>query len=340
VKTSELDFDLPEELIAQHPAERRDASRLLVVDRTSGSMTPVVFSEIGRFLHSGDCIVMNDTRVIRARLQARKVTGGLIEIFLLHEEAPGEWSCLMRPSAKAKPGTVLHLADNVIATAGDVLPDGKRRIHFDCADVISELERIGQIPLPPYIHRDKQDPVDAERYQTVVARTPGAVAAPTAGLHYTPALLESLAAAGVQRTCVTLHVGYGTFKPVTVEDLTKHSVDAEDFELSEATARQLNDVRAAGGRVVAVGTTATRVLETQFTEGAYHPGAGQTTKYIYPPYHFGGVDVLQTNFHLPKSSLLALVSAFMGVELMREAYRFAIANRFRFYSYGDAMLIL
>ncbi len=335
MKTSELDFDLPEELIAQRPAARRDESRLLVVNRASGQMTPVVFRELGSFLRAGDCLVMNDTRVIRARLEAAKPTGGRIEVFLLHEDAPGDWTCLLRPSAKAKPGTMLHFADGVSAIAGEVLPDGKRRIRFECANVIEELERIGRIPLPPYIHRDTEDPVDAERYQTVVARAPGAVAAPTAGLHYTPELLAQLAAQGVSRTCVTLHVGYGTFKPVTVEDLAEHSVDAEDFMLSPECATKLNAVRAAGGRVMAVGTTATRVLETQYRAGRYQPGEGQTTTYIHPPYAFGGVDVLQTNFHLPRSSLLALVAAFAGVELMREAYRFAIAERFRFYSYGD-----
>ncbi len=340
MRTDSLDFDLPEELIAQRPAPRRDASRLLVVDRAAGTFSPVGFQEIGNYLRRGDCLVLNDTRVIRARVEAHKISGGRIEIFLLREDAPGEWTALLRPSAKAKPGTRLELASGMSAIAGEVLPDGKRRIRFDRPDVLEELERVGRIPLPPYIHRDLEDPLDAERYQTVVARAPGAVAAPTAGLHYTPELLEALEAKGVARVCITLHVGYGTFKPVTVDDLAEHKVDAEDFEVSEATATQLNATRAQGGRVVAVGTTATRVLETQYREGCYHPGAGQTTKYIYPPYVFGGVDVLQTNFHLPRSSLLALVAAFAGPELIREAYRFAIAERFRFYSYGDAMLIV
>jgi S-adenosylmethionine:tRNA ribosyltransferase-isomerase len=275
LRTDSLDFDLPEELIAQRPAPRRDASRLLVVDRAAGTFSPVGFQEIGNYLRRGDCLVLNDTRVIRARVEAHKISGGRIEIFLLREDAPGEWTALLRPSAKAKPGTRLELASGMSAIAGEVLPDGKRRIRFDRPDVLEELERVGR-----------------------------------------------------------------TFKPVTVDDLAEHKVDAEDFEVSEATATQLNATRAQGGRVVAVGTTATRVLETQYREGCYHPGAGQTTKYIYPPYVFGGVDVLQTNFHLPRSSLLALVAAFAGPELIREAYRFAIAERFRFYSYGDAMLIV
>lgn len=338
--TSELDFTLPEELIAQHPAPQRDASRLLVVDRATGNFTATVFSEIGRYLHPGDCLVLNDTRVIRARLSAHKDTGGRVEVFLLRENHPGEWLCLLKPSNKVKPGARLHLGADLHATAGDVLEDGKRLIRFDYEDILPKLEAIGAIPLPPYIHRDNAEPQDAERYQTVVAAKPGAVAAPTAGLHYTPELLQSLAAQGVQSTRITLHVGYGTFKPVQVEDLAQHSVDPEDFELSTQTAQQLNATRAAGGRIVAVGTTATRVLETQHRNGAFHAGVGQTSTYIYPPYTFQGVDVLQTNFHLPRSSLLALAAAFAGKELLLEAYRYAIAQRFRFYSYGDAMLIL
>lgn len=340
MRTDELDFDLPEELIAQTPATHRDASRLLVVHRVTGLFEQVMFREIGRFLRSGDCLVLNDTRVIRARIAAQKPSGGRIEIFLLHEDAPGEWTCLMRPSAKVKPGGTLLIADGLTATAGDALPDGKRRITFSRPDVVPLLEQIGRIPLPPYIHRDNENPLDTERYQTVVARTPGAVAAPTAGLHYTPSLLHALQGQGVDHTCITLHVGYGTFKPVTVDNLAEHRVDAEDFDVSEATAAKLNAVRASGGRVIAVGTTATRVLETQHINGSFVAGSGSTTKYIYPPYVFQGLDALQTNFHLPRSSLLALVSAFAGTELTREAYQYAIRERFRFYSYGDAMLIV
>jgi S-adenosylmethionine:tRNA ribosyltransferase-isomerase len=340
MKTTELDFQLPPELIAQHPAAQRDASRLLVVERATGAFTPTVFREIGQFLRPGDCLVMNNTRVIRARLTAHKDTGGKVEVFLLREQAPGEWLCLLKPSAKAKPGARLNFPGGLMAEAGEATEDGKRIIRFAQADVLPRLEEIGAIPLPPYIHREQEHPLDAERYQTVVARKPGAVAAPTAGLHYTPALLDTLRAQGVQTAAITLHVGYGTFKPVQVEDLAEHSVDAEDFELGAETAQQLNAVRAAGGRIVAVGTTATRVLETQWRDGAFHPGEGQTRTYIYPPYNFRGVDALQTNFHLPKSSLLALAAAFAGKDLLLEAYRYAIAEGFRFYSYGDAMLIL
>ncbi len=340
MRTDELDFDLPEELIAQTPAAHRDASRMLVVDRASGGFEAVSFRDIGNYLRSGDCLVLNDTRVIRARIAAQKPSGGRIEIFLLHEDAPGTWTCLMRPSAKVKPGGTLLIAEGLTATAGEALPDGKRRISFSRPDVVPLLEQIGRIPLPPYIHRDNENPLDTERYQTVVARAPGAVAAPTAGLHYTPALLGALQGQGVEQTCITLHVGYGTFKPVTVDNLAEHRVDAEDFDVSETTAAKLNAVRASGGRIVAVGTTATRVLETQCCEGCFVPGSGATTKYIYPPYTFQGVDALQTNFHLPRSSLLALVAAFGGAELIREVYQFAIRERFRFYSYGDAMLIL
>lgn len=340
MKTAELDFNLPGELIAQSPAQQRDASRLLVVDRTRGTFIPSVFRDIGSSIKCGDCLVLNDTRVIRARLTAYKDTGGRVEVFLLRENSPGEWRCLLKPSNKVKDGSTLHFSDGLTAMAGKTLEDGKRLIQFSVPDVLPRLEAIGAIPLPPYIHRDAPEPADAERYQTVVAEKPGAVAAPTAGLHYTPELLGTLRAAGVNTASITLHVGYGTFKPVQVEDLAQHTVDPEDFELSPETANKLNHTRALGGRIVAVGTTATRVLETQYQDGAFLAGSGQTNTYIYPPYHFQAIDALQTNFHLPRSSLLALVAAFTGKELLLEAYRYAIDQRFRFYSYGDAMLIL
>ncbi|MFM1920260.1 MAG: hypothetical protein RLZZ303_1894 [Candidatus Hydrogenedentota bacterium] len=340
MRIEELDFELPEALIAQTPAPRRDESRLLVVNRATGSIEQTRFREITRYLRPGDCLVMNDTWVIRARIEARKPSGGKVEVFLLSEESPGQWRCLMRPSAKVKPGTALEIAEGIRAEAGEALPDGKRIITFDPPDVLPMLERIGRIPLPPYIQRKEEQPSDAERYQTVVARSPGAVAAPTAGLHYTRELLDALRAQGVRQTCLTLHVGYGTFKPMTAETVESHSVDPEYFEFTPETAGTLNEARAAGGRVVAVGTTATRVLETQHQAGRFVAGQGMTGKYIYPPYQFGGVDALQTNFHLPRSSLLALVYAFAGKELTREAYAYAIKEGFRFYSYGDTMLIL
>lgn len=340
MRTSELDYDLPEELIAQRPADRRDESRLLVLDRADRSMRCDVFRNVARYLRRGDCLALNRTRVIRARLHARKPTGGEVEIFLLREEAPGVWHALVRPSARVKPGTTVRVAGEVDATVEEPLPGGQRRVRFERPDVLDVLESIGEIPLPPYIRRDSAEPADAERYQTVYAQTPGAVAAPTAGLHFTPEVFASLDEAGVGRAYLTLHVGYGTFRPIQTEDVAEHRLEPEEFDLPEETAAALNRTREEGGRVVAVGTTCTRVLESQFRDGAYRPGHGETGHYIYPPYTFRAVDVLQTNFHLPRSSLLALVCAFAGTDFVLEAYRHAIRERFRFYSYGDVMLIL
>ena len=340
MKTEDLDYELPAELIAQHPCTRRDASRMLVIDRQTGAITADVYRNVTRYLHAGDTMVLNDSRVIRARLLGEKATGGRVEVFLLHEESPGLWRALVRPSARVKPGTSVHLAEGVSVTVTDVLPEGRRRVQFDRPDVLSILERVGKIPLPPYIHRDEEDAGDLRRYQTIYAAQPGAVAAPTAGLHLTEEVFAALDAAGVGRTHLTLHVGYGTFKPVTAECLEDHFVEPEEFSMPEAAVALLNKTRAAGRRVVAVGTTVTRALETQYRGGAFHAGQGMTDTYIYPPYTFQGVDALQTNFHLPKSSLLALVCAFAGSDLVFEAYKYAVKERFRFYSYGDVMLIL
>jgi len=336
---SELDYDLPEELIAQHPCERRDASRLLVVDRAAGSLRVDTYRNVAAYLRAGDCMVLNRTRVIRARLRATRPTGGAAEIFLLHETAPGAWEALVRPSAKIAPGTRVSVGP-VSATIEERLGNGRRRVVFETPDVIAVLEQSGAVPLPPYIRRAHSDPADADRYQTIYAREPGSVAAPTAGLHFTDEVFASLDAARVRRATLTLHVGYGTFSPIRTERVDDHALDPEPFDLSEETADTLNATRAAGGRVVAVGTTSTRVLETQYIDGRFRAGSGETAHYIYPPYTFRAVDALQTNFHLPRSSLLALVYAFGGADLVREAYRFAIAERFRFYSYGDVMLLV
>ena len=340
MKTSDLDYELPPALIAQHPCEQRDASRLMVLNRADASISIDVFQNIAKYLRAGDCIVTNDTKVIRARLRAVKPTGARIEIFLLHEETPGSWIALVRPSARVKPGARVRIADGIDAVVGDILTEGRRRIQFDTPDVLALLERLGEIPLPPYIERKHPEEADPTRYQTVYARVPGAVAAPTAGLHYTARTLESLRRAGVRQTTITLHVGYGTFRPILADDIEDHTVEPEEFVCPEETAALLNDVRAKRGRVAAVGTTVARVLESQFRQGAYHDGRGTTDLYLYPPYAFKAVDVLQTNFHLPRSSLLALVCAFAGRTLVLEAYRLAIQERFRFYSYGDTMLIL
>ena len=340
MNTSELDYSLPEELIAQHPCEQRDESRLLVLDRASRAMTVDVFRSLPQYLRRGDCLVFNDTRVIRARLHGRKPTGGQVEVFLLHETGPGEWDALVRPSSKVKPGTPVKIAVGIEAVVGDRLPGGRRHVSFAQPDVLTVLEQAGEVPLPPYIRRDTPEASDLTRYQTIYANAPGAVAAPTAGLHFTRDVFRRLDECGVDRAFLTLHVGYGTFRPIQAERLEDHTLEPEPFTLTEETAAQLNRSRAAGGRITAVGTTVTRVLETQYQAGAYHPGTGETNRYIYPPYTFRAIDALQTNFHLPRSSLLALVCAFAGGDFVLEAYRFAVRERFRFYSYGDTMLIL
>lgn len=340
MKTSELDYALPEELIAQEPCPARDASRLLVMDRAAGSISEDVFRNVAAYLRRGDCLVLNDTRVIRARLHGRKASGGKVEVFLLREETPGTWEALVRPSSRIPAGTAIELAGGFSVQAGDVLPSGRRRVRFGTPDVLDRLEQLGEIPLPPYIKRARPDERDAVRYQTVYAHMPGAVAAPTAGLHFTEEVFASLTRAGVRRTMLTLHVGYGTFRPITADTLDEHVVEPEEFDFPETSAALLDATREAGGRVVAAGTTSARVLETQYADGRFRAGHGITSRYIYPPYAFSAVDVLQTNFHLPRSSLLALVCAFAGTEFVLEAYRYAIEKRFRFYSYGDTMLIL
>ena len=338
--TRELDYDLPEDRIAQHPREPRDAARMLVLNRADRSIEVDTYRNVANYLRAGDCMVLNDTRVIRARLYGHKSTGGKVEIFLLRDTGDGRWEALVRPSARVKPGALVHITEDVAATVGEALPGGRRAVSFNRADVLPMLEESGHVPLPPYIRRDRPDPHDAEAYQTVYADKPGAVAAPTAGLHFTDAVFASLDRAGVQRTHITLHVGYGTFRPILTDRVEHHELEPEDFDFPEDTARRLNDTRAQGGRVVAVGTTCTRVLETQYQEGRFRPGAGRTNRFIYPPYAFQAVDVLQTNFHLPRSSLLALVCAFADTDFVLEAYRLAVRERFRFYSYGDVMLIL
>jgi S-adenosylmethionine:tRNA ribosyltransferase-isomerase len=338
--TSELDYSLPERLIAQYPAVRRDESRLLVVDRGSGAFTETVFGELANHLESGDCLVLNDTRVIRARLQATKDTGGKVEVFLLRERSPGEWEALVRPSARVRPGSRVTIGDVVHAQIDEPIHDGARVVRFDRPDVLGVLESVGAIPLPPYIRRETGDPADAERYQTIYAARPGAVAAPTAGLHFSPALFSTLDNKMIRRAFLTLHVGYGTFKPIQAERIETHQVDPEEFDLPAETAAALNETRSAGARVVAVGTTSVRVLESQFCDGKYRAGHGATRLCIFPPYKFRAVDALVTNFHLPRSSLLALVCAFAGKDLTFAAYHYAIEKEFRFYSYGDAMLIV
>lgn len=342
MKTEELEYHLPEALIAQHPVPNRDESRLLIVDRAQKTFREDIFRNLPEYLDSGDCIALNDTRVIRARLHGVKPTGGRVELFLLREIQPGQWRALVRPSARVAEGTTLRIGRNqtVSAVVGAVFEDGTRSVAFRDHEVIATLEAEGDIPLPPYIQRDATETADAERYQTVYARAPGAVAAPTAGLHFTPEVFDALDRKGVGRAPLTLHVGYGTFKPIQTETLEAHQVAAESFFFPQTSAAKLNATREAGHRIVAVGTTTCRVLESRIKDGRLHAGEGETDLYLYPPHEFQAVDRLLTNFHLPKSSLLALVCAFAGTEFILEAYRYAVEEKFRFYSYGDAMLIL
>lgn len=342
------DFHLPESQIAQRPAERRDASRMLVLHRETGQIEDRRVTDLPEYLRSPDALVVNDTRVMAARLVGQRPTGGKAEVFLVERVEEATWRALVRPGRKLREGATVQLADGVEGEILAVEPDGKRRVRFTQngapfateADEREALDAIGQLPLPPYIERPA-DRADRERYQTVYAREAGAVAAPTAGLHFTPALFEALDAQDIARIGLTLHVGYGTFEPVKVDDLAEHRVAAERITVSEEAAAALNARRQSGGRIVAVGTTSTRALETSAdAEGVFHPVSGPTGLTVTPGYRFRAVDALMTNFHLPKSSLLVLTATFGGREAVMNAYRHAVSEGYRFYSYGDCMLIL
>ncbi|MBO9541793.1 tRNA preQ1(34) S-adenosylmethionine ribosyltransferase-isomerase QueA [bacterium] len=348
MKLSDYDFHLPEERIAQAPAAERDLSRLLVVHRDTGAREHRHFRDILDYLAPGDLLVLNDTKVIPARLYGVRPTGARIEVLLLEETTRDRWVCLVRPGRKAQVGTTLHFGEGFSGHIDEVLPDGSRMITLQATGepTMAAIARHGELPLPPYIQAKAEDP---GRYQTVYAREEGAVAAPTAGLHFTPALLEAARAKGVEITQVTLHTGMGTFKPVSVEDLTDHEMHAERYRLSAETVEAVARTKARGGRVIAVGTTAVRTLEHCAESGELVAGSGETRIFIYPGYRFRVVDALVTNFHLPKSTLLMLVSAFAdqkrpgglgGRELMLETYAEAIAEAYRFYSFGDATLML
>jgi S-adenosylmethionine:tRNA ribosyltransferase-isomerase len=342
VKTSDFDYELPRELIAQHPAERRDASRLLVLHREGGAVEHRRFTDVLSFLKAGDLLVLNESRVIPARLLGRKRgTGGRAEVFLLRRLSPGRWEALVRPGARVRPGAVVEFGEGLSAHVVRDLPAGAREVELQAeTDPDALVERVGTVPLPPYIEREPGE-VDRERYQTVYAAVPGAVAAPTAGLHFTEELLGRAAEAGVGAARVVLHVGLGTFRPVTAEEPGEHEMEEERYAVSAEAAAAINAARAAGGRVVAVGTTSVRVLETVAdAEGRVAPGEGATRLFIREPHRFRCTDALITNFHLPKSTLLMLVSAFAGREAVLAAYREAVRERYRFYSYGDAMLIV
>lgn len=352
MKTSDFEFELPEELIAQHPPAERAASRLLVLDGADGSVVHRQITELPSLLAPGDLLVVNDTRVIPARLHATKATGGAAEVLVERVEDDGRVLAHVRASRTPKPGVRLILHGGRALEPGEtgveVEVTGRSGELFeldfpgDDADVVlGTLDRLGHVPLPPYIRRD-DDATDRERYQTVFAREPGAVAAPTAGLHFDAALLERLAAAGIERTAVTLHVGAGTFQPVRTEQVEAHRMHSERYHVGEDVADAVRRCRARGGRVVALGTTALRALESaasQRCDGVPAAGGGETDIFIYPGHRFRCVDALVTNFHLPGSTLLMLVSALAGRERVLAAYREAVAERYRFFSYGDAMLI-
>lgn len=344
-RVSDYAYDLPGQRIARYPAERRDESRLLVVPRGAGPFRHLRFREVVELFEPGDLLVVNESRVLPARLLGRKPTGAPAEVFLLRP-APGssderEWEALVRPGGKLKPGRVVDVAADLRVEILDSTPGGGRRVRLVCDGPVSDaLERHGRMPLPPYLGRE-EEPLDRERYQTVYARAPGSVAAPTAGLHFTPELLAALEARGVRRTAVTLHVGIGTFRPVEVEDPGLHELHAEGYEVPVEAADAVNEARTRAARVWAVGTTAVRTLESVAEEdGTVRAGAGATGLFIRPPYRFRVVDALLTNFHLPRSTLLMLVAAFGGYRQVMDAYRAAMAGPYRFYSYGDAMAVV
>jgi S-adenosylmethionine:tRNA ribosyltransferase-isomerase len=343
MRLSDFNFELPPELIAQEPLAERAASRLLVVRRTAGTIEHARFADLPALLSPGDLLVRNETRVIPARLRGRKASGGQIEL-LLAERVAGEgelWRCLTRSAKPARPGSRLFFPAGIEGEVASDLGDGWRAIRFDCAgDLLTCLETAGELPLPPYIQR-LPAAAARERYQTVYAREPGAVAAPTAGLHFDDATFAALRARGIEACGLTLHVGPGTFQPVRVERLDEHRMHGELFEIAGATAMAVNGARAEGRRVVAIGTTSTRALESAADEhGVLRPGRAETHLFIRPGYRFRVTDAMVTNFHLPKSTLLILVAAFAGRDLILEAYRQAVAERYRFFSYGDCMLIL
>ncbi|HJV35656.1 tRNA preQ1(34) S-adenosylmethionine ribosyltransferase-isomerase QueA [Geomonas sp.] len=340
MRLSDFDYHLPPELIAQHPAERRDASRLLALDRATGELEELTVAGIASLFREGDLLVLNDTRVIPARLKGKKESGGAVEIFLVRR-LPGVeecWSCLLKASITPKPGGKVLLPGGMVATVHEKA-QGEWRVSFQGdQEFMTWLEATGSMPLPPYIKRAPEGE-DRERYQTVFAREKGAVAAPTAGLHFTEPLLDEIRARGVEIAPVTLHVGLGTFMPVRVDELSEHTMHRERYRIPRETAEAITRTRARGGRVIALGTTSLRALEHAAASGELEAGEREADIFILPGYRFRVVDALITNFHLPKSTLFMLVCAFAGKELMLKAYREAVDRRFRFFSYGDAMFI-
>lgn len=339
MRKSDFFYELPEELIAQTPIEQRDASRLMCLSRQSGELSHSHFFELPGMLREGDCLVLNDSRVLPARLFGTRLTGGAVEIVLLRDHGDGVWECLSRPGRKVKRGTKLIFGEGELtAEVVDEIEGGNRLIRFFYDGIFLEiLERLGLMPLPPYIHEELSD---VSRYQTVYSREVGSAAAPTAGLHFTPKLLDDIRSRGVETAFVTLHVGLGTFRPVKAEEIEEHEMHAEYCIISDETADIVNRTKAAGGRVIAVGTTSCRTLESRAdADGRLQPYFGFTNIFIYPGYEFKCIDGLITNFHLPESTLIMLVSALAGRGNVINAYQQAVRERYRFFSFGDAMFI-
>ena len=340
MKTDDFDFDLPEELIAQTPLSKRDASRLLVLDRKTGDICHRHFTDVIDYMEKGDTLVLNDTKVMPARLYVVKEgTGAVIEVLLLKDEGNNTWECLTRPAKRIKEGTIVSFGDGKLkAKCTEVLDEGIRKFELQYKGILYEiLDELGEMPLPPYIHEKLND---KERYQTVYAKNVGSAAAPTAGLHFTAELLDKIKAKGVNIAYITLHVGLGTFRPVNVEDVTKHKMHSEYYIMSDEVADLLNKTKETGHKIISVGTTSTRTLETIASlYGKFKGCSGWTDIFIYPGYEFKGIDYLITNFHLPKSTLVMLVSALAGKDNIMKAYNEAIKEKYRFFSFGDSMLI-
>lgn len=340
MKTSDFFYNLPEELIAQTPVEPRNSSRLMILSRDSGAVEHKHFYNLPEFLKPGDCLVLNDTRVLPARMYGvREDTGAVVEFVLLRQHGNMLWECLAGPGKKAKEGYKFKFSDKLSATVTEVMPDGNRMIEFRCdGDFFTVLDEVGQMPLPPYI---KEKLKDKERYQTVYSKEAGSAAAPTAGLHFTKEMLESIKKSGVNIAYVTLHVGLGTFRPVKVEDVTKHKMHTEHFYIPGEAADIINETKKNGGRVICVGTTSCRTVESCAARyGEIRSCSGDTDIFIYPGFEFKCMDGLVTNFHLPESTLIMLVSAFAGYDNVMNAYNTAVKEKYRFFSFGDAMLII
>ena len=339
MKTSDFYYELPKSLIAQTPIERRDNSRLMLLNKSTGELEHRHFYELLDYLDPGDCLVMNDSRVISARLFGKRLTGGAVEVLLLSDKGGGLWECLTRPGRKAKQGTELTFGDGELtATVENEVDGGNRLIRFHYNGIFIEtLEKLGRMPLPPYIHEELKD---SERYQTVYSRELGSAAAPTAGLHFTPELLDKIEQKGVSLAYLTLHVGLGTFRPVKEDEIENHEMHSEFCIIPKETADAINFTKSRGGRVIAIGTTSCRTLESKADEnGNLVPWSGWTNIYIYPGYKFKCIDGLVTNFHLPESTLIMLVSAFAGRKNVLAAYEEAVREKYRFFSFGDAMFI-